>query len=460
MHNPNNLAAFQNPSLKRILGYLAGFAPMVLLIGVFNIAYIDFFSDNLKLDDTLLIIGLVIYGIVNALNDPFIGHTQDNTNFKKWGSRRIVYIKYVCPFLIIVFILMWFPWHESNQTIMFLHFVVSICLFDTLLNIVTMAWMALLPDMTADVDQRARINFFGAIISLFTGLCVMVVPTIINDRALFQKFNVGVGILALVCYLLVVALSKESPEFQADKSPPLWPSIKQTIKLKSFSMYIGWMFTKSFAGSMFISYLFVFLLILGKDNLVFFFAIIVVVGYSSNIICLKLRPKYGVKRLMLSFGLLRSIGGFGTFFLIIIPGMDYIVWPGLIWITFFGGAEILGTILQTLPIDEDEVKHGSRREGMFYGVNALFTKPADSLGPIVATTILGSFAYVKDGDLSVQPDSALFGIKIIFFLIPAIASLAGLVFIGFFPLDGDKFEELEVKLAEMHKRKRERLTTS
>ncbi|MCP4752226.1 MAG: MFS transporter, partial [Proteobacteria bacterium] len=255
-------------STKRILGYLAGFAPLVLMYGIFNIAYIDFFSDNLKLDDTLLIIGLVIYGIVNSFNDPIIGHTQDNTNVKRWGSRRVVYIKYVCPFLILVFIAMWFPWHETNQTLMFLHFVVSICLFDTLLNIVTMAWMALLPDMTPDVDKRTRINFLGGIIALFVGLSVMIVPTIINDRGLFQKFNMGVGIVALVCYLVVVKLSKESPEFQEDISPPLWESIKQTLKLKSFLMYVGWVFTKSFNGSIGMSYLFVFLLILGKENLV------------------------------------------------------------------------------------------------------------------------------------------------------------------------------------------------
>ncbi|MCP4757361.1 MAG: hypothetical protein GY866_41400, partial [Proteobacteria bacterium] len=236
-----------------------------------------------------------------------------------------------------------------------------------------------------------------------------------------------------------------------------WESIKQTLKLKSFLMYVGWVFTKSFNGSIGMSYLFVFLLILGKENLVYFFLIVTVVGYSSNIICMKLRPRYGVRRLMISFGTLKSLGGLVVFFLIVNPEMEYLIWPGLVWTTFFGGANVLGTILQTLPIDEDEVRNGSRREGMFYGVNALFTKPADSLGPILATLILGAFAYVKDGDLSVQPPSAILGIKIIFFLIPSLVSLVGLVFVYFFPLDGQTFEELEAKLAELHKEKRQRL---
>ncbi|GAI88271.1 unnamed protein product, partial [marine sediment metagenome] len=81
--------------------------------------------------EVLFIIGMAIFMIINMLNDPLIGQWQDNTDVKKWGSRRIVYIKYFSPFLVIAFALMWFPWSTDaatpmGQFVMFLHFLISI----------------------------------------------------------------------------------------------------------------------------------------------------------------------------------------------------------------------------------------------------------------------------------------------------------------------------------------------
>ena len=106
-------------------------------------------------------------------------------------------------------------------------------------------------------------------------------------------------------------------------------------------------------------------------------------------------------------------------------------------------------------IDEDELKNGIRREGMFLGTNALITKPANSIGPIIATIILVSFGYVQGSE--VQSDSALLGITILFLIVPAVATLISLVFIYYYPLHGEKLEELEKNLKLLHEQKKERL---
>lgn len=77
---------------RQILGYLSGMVPTVLMIGFFGFAYSKFFLDDLKLDPKLWYIGLAIYGIINAFNDPIIGYLSDSTNAKKVGSRRLIYI--------------------------------------------------------------------------------------------------------------------------------------------------------------------------------------------------------------------------------------------------------------------------------------------------------------------------------------------------------------------------------
>jgi len=444
---------------KQVSGYIMGMVPLTIILGVFRLAYLKFFYDSLGLSTLWTIIGLVIFMFINMTNDPIIGQKQDNTNVEKRGSRRIFYIKYFSPFLVIVFALMWFPWNQDNtselgQFVMFLHFVITISVFDTLSNIVTMAWMALLPDMTSDLGERTRINFLGSILALFASFLVITVPTMVDNLQFFQMYNIVVAIISYVCYFLVGKLSKERPEHQHDRSPPLWTAIKQTLKSVSFRYFIGYNFFKTLIGSIQLSYVFLFLILIGTNNVVFYFLIVIIVGWSSNILCMKLRAKYGFKKLLIRFSIIQFVGGLVLFFLILIPAIELpAIWIGLVFSTFFGGANIFGVILQTLPIDEDEVEYGSRREGMFYGINAFFTKPAESIGPIVVLVVLGLTSYIPDS--LVQPASAIFGIKLVFYFIVNIFVALSLIFAYLYPLEGDKLEELELKLEELHVKKRE-----
>ena len=50
--------------------YLIIKVPFTLMPGIFSLVYVYFFWDHLAMDPTYFVIGMVIYGIVNALNDP------------------------------------------------------------------------------------------------------------------------------------------------------------------------------------------------------------------------------------------------------------------------------------------------------------------------------------------------------------------------------------------------------
>lgn len=110
--------------------------------------------------------------------------------------------------------------------------------------------------------------------------------------------------------------------------------------------------------------------------------------------------------------------------------------------------------MQYLAIDEDEVLYGSRREGMFIGVMALLTKPATSLGPIVATFILTTTGYIQGGNLSEQPELAFLGIKVMWLLLPALVVAISLIFIYYYPLYGEKLTEMQEKLEKLHAEKK------
>ena len=277
----------------------------------------------------------------------------------------------------------------------------------------------------------------------------------------FQLTTIIWAIISMFCYFIVILTCDERPEFQSDEVFPLIKSIKESLKHKSFRMQVGLNFCKNFTNSIGLSFLFVYVLILGSDFgtvALYFYLIFLFVGYGSSLLCLKLRQPHGMRNLVLKFGLSGVIGAVIIFFLSLIPNLEFLLWIGYTWNTFFGGAiTIFLSSFLFLVMDEDEVIHGSRREGMFFGMNALFTKPAESLGPIFATIFLGIISY--NGfipEFIPQMPGTLLGIKILFLIVPAIVNFIGLIFMYLFP-QKSYYDEIQVKLNKLHQQKKERI---
>jgi len=267
--------------------------------------------------------------------------------------------------------------------------------------------------------------------------------------------------------MIVVRNVEEKPEFQNDEVFGIKKSVKEVLKLKSFRAYVGYNFCISFNGAIGLSFLFAYGYLLGGGIIatLLFLMIFLFVGYGSYVYCMKLRSKLPMRTIILRLGFLKAIGAIGFFFLMLVPGLEtnsIVALIGMIWASFFGGFAIFNTNLIYLMMDEDEVKNGTRREGMFLGMNALFIKPAGSFGPIIGLAFLEFFGFFKSTgtETIVQSDMAMFGIKLLYFVVPAILLLIGLIFLYFYPLHGEKLKELEEKLAILHRQKKEKLKTS
>ena len=443
---------------KQVFGYLMGMIPLVLFAGFYGLAYAKFFLHDLQLKPVYWYTALVIYAFVNMFNDPIIGNISDNTDVKKWGSRRIVYIKYGGPLYAFFFALIWWiPTDHGIQFLLFLHFVLTICAYETFFTMVTMCWYALLPDMTMDVDERARINFIGTIIMLFFALPMMFVSTL--DHEQIKYLSLIIAVVGLILNMLVVKYSKERPEFQHDKATPLKESIKLAWKSKGYKIFMGFNFMGMMSSSITSAFLFLFWFLIGESNIISYLLLTVVIGYSSNIICMKLRKKVGMVKLITSFGILRVISGVFTFIAAIL-GLNLLMWIGIALTSFFGGPGVFTYILQTSPIDMDELDNGSRREGMFFGINALFTMPANSIGPMIGTAIMLAFGYIQGGDAVAQPPEVFTGIMFIFFLLPAIFTIFALLIVRHYPLDNKELDQLQLDLEVIHEQKKEALAVS
>ncbi|MFX1253427.1 MAG: MFS transporter [Promethearchaeota archaeon] len=437
---------------KKLIGYSLGAIPAGLFLFVFNLKYIEFFYDELKLLPIFFILGQIIYMTVNALNDPLSGNISDRTNFQRWGSRRIIYIKWGAPIWALTFLLVWFPWSLNNQLIIFLHYTISICLFDTMFTLIVLVWMALLPEMTTDLDERNKANFLTGVIGIIAVIPFLIILGEMNPNSdIFRLFMIFIAVISTISLFIVAFLCKERPELQREENFPFWKSVKESLKSKSFLIYTGYNFTGAFSGSIGLSYLFVYLLVLGEGGLLIYFTLGILLGYISNIICMRLHAIWDMRKIVLRFGTIRVLGTIVLLPFVLFTDNLIFIYLLLFFGTLFSGYGLFNTPLLYLSMDEDEVKNDVRREGMFLGMEALFTKPASSIGPILATIILTAFSYAPGVDI--QPALAIFGIKLLFFVVPTIATIIGLIFMYFYPLHGKKLETMMEKLQEMHNEK-------
>jgi GPH family glycoside/pentoside/hexuronide:cation symporter len=119
------------------------------------------------------------------------------------------------------------------------------------------------------------------------------------------------------------------------------------------------------------------------------------------------------------------------------------------------GPQTLTNVLFAQVADEDETRSGVRREGAFFGVNALLTKPAQSIAIALIPWILEINKFVtrdaNGGQIFLnQPANAIFGIKMLIGLIPGVAMILGAIILFWYPLQGKHLEEIKAKVMEMH----------
>ncbi|MFW9951197.1 MAG: MFS transporter, partial [Candidatus Thorarchaeota archaeon] len=119
------------------------------------------------------------------------------------------------------------------------------------------------------------------------------------------------------------------------------------------------------------------------------------------------------------------------------------------------GALLFGDIVLAAIIDQDELLTKTRREGGFYGINALITKLSTILVIFTINLVFRSTGweiFTATGTIEIE-----LGLKMLIFLFPAIALSIGIFAIYKFPITNEKYLEIKAKVEELHKEKLEKL---
>ena len=428
--------------------------------GTFGALQPIFYQDYLGLEARWIGIAAMIYAIWNALNDPLFGYITDNTRSKH--GRRIPYMRFTAPFLALTFILVWFAPPQSGQQALFWWMLITMLLYDTAYTIIGLVYSALLPEVTESDAERNGLQISSSLFGLLGTLLGFLIPDLVRpktgDTSLWPLYTamIVVGIVSALLIIVTTLKVKERPEFtQVDNPIPLGQALKLTFSSKSFLILVAANFMSILMqalllGSIF--YLADYVLKMGNVMIVLaalFIPLIIGVPVTTLI-----RGRFGVVRAQ---QILLVIAGLGLTAVPFVP--NALVLPCIILAGFgLSGPQTLTNVLFAQVADEDEVRSGVRREGAFFGINALLTKPAQSIALVLIAQILAASDFVtRESNAGLifldQSERALFGIKTLVGLIPGIAMLLGALILTWYPLKGAYLQDTQAKVLEMHAQK-------
>jgi len=97
----------------------------------------------------------------------------------------------------------------------------------------------------------------------------------------------------------------------------------------------------------------------------------------------------------------------------------------------------------------DLSEHGKRREGTYYGLWTFASKIGQSLAFLVSGWVLALFGYIPLA--SQQSPFALLGIRLLAGVLPAILFLLGVMIHRHYPIDPERYRQIEGKIRSMEK---------
>src|SRR5574344_1012940 len=437
----------------------------------------SFYIYNLDLDYKWASIIWIIFGIWNAINDPIYGYIADHTKNKL--GRRIPWIRYGAPLYGLFFALSWlyFPGMVGNQVLLSIMLLVSLFFFDTLYTAVASAIYVMPYEMAVTNKARSPIFLLKIVFSLLsTGVSMVFNSNYTKIIGALGKQNfsfamMGLGIIGAIVIFASTFFYKEHGYVKEEKQPKFWDGLKQTFTNKSFLFFLVISWTVIFAQtSLFAGLTPVWDMWassvgwMGGSSMLICFGAMLVGAVSSLIVFTKFRDKFGVRNCTLVMCAMMGLGCFlgaffGKYFWMLVVAFF------LIGVGFSGGMYLV-PILNGDVIDKDEIDNGSRREGVYAGVNSLVTKPAQAVATAIFNTMFAAFGFNADltttsksgeqvTDWVNQSQSAKDGLFMAWFLITGVLLVISFVAMYFYPLRGKKWDDAKLILSDEHDKKQE-----
>lgn len=409
---------------------------------------------------------ILVGKVWDAFSDPIIGWLSDRTR-SPLGRRYPWMLAGAIP-LGLLTTLQWLLPPTNQQWLLFTFYATAGILAFTAFTAVQLPFAALAAELTQGYDARISLISFKSGFSIGGSIFTLVIAKVIFARIadpglqylVLGAINGSLVILAIIfCVLGTLpryrAARHHHPEVNITTSTSLFKQISAATQSRAFLLVIG-LYLCSWTGVQVTAVVLPYFVVdwMGLAEQHFIQMALVVQGtavctmYGWNLLA-----RHTGKRSIYFMGIpVTLVGLIGLFF--IQPGQ--VAWMyGLGCLAGVGVATVYLVPWSMLPdvVDLDELTTGKRREGIFYGFVVFLQKIGIALAVFLTGRILDSAGFVPTlagAPPPVQPESALWAIRLIMGPLPVVTLLLGLMFAYWYPISREVHAEILMKLKARH----------
>jgi GPH family glycoside/pentoside/hexuronide:cation symporter len=408
-----------------------------------------YYTDVKHLPATWASVVMTIYAFYNAFNNPLIGYFSDRTR-SRWG-RRIPYMLFgMLPEAFFFAFLFFAPFDgRQNPGALVAWFSVGLFFWEGLGTAVSTGYYSLLPEMFQTYDERTDVAARMNIVQTVGLLLSTALPSAMASWMGWPMMGLCLAVVAAAAMYVAIPsmMGIKGDVAEHEESLALGPALRATLVNRSFLTVTIAQTMRFFAtGTLTTGMIFFVKYAVGLDpgtTSIVLATAFVAAGLAMWPWRMILGRRYCARTNLLIAYSLTAVA--------VIPLAFVKDFVGLILASAFVGVALAGLILMgdvilAEVIDEDEVKTGKRRAGMYFGMNSLITTLSSALVSVVFGILLPAYGY--NTALDVQPASVGTGFRIFLTVPPAIGSLLAVLCLMYYPLHGERLENVKAALAQ------------
>ncbi|NEQ32835.1 MAG: MFS transporter [Leptolyngbya sp. SIO4C5] len=400
----------------------------------------------------------------DALSDPVIGWLSDHTQ-SRLGRRYPWMLGGAIP-LAIACILCWRVPATTSQWGLFAYYVAASILAYSGFTCVMLPFSALAAELTQGYDERITLISFKSAFSIGGSIFALAMAQILftqiaEPERQYQLLGLGSAVLVILAVLGCVAgtykryrlVQKYRPQMATATTLPLWQQVRIAASNRPF-LWVAGLYLFSWTGVQISVVVLLYFVVdwmgLSKSHFVWMALVVQATAVAATFLWNWI-GRHSDKRTLYFLG--------APFIVVAQIGL-FVIQPGQIgWMYGLGVLAGIGTATvylvpwSMLPdvVDFDELNTGQRREGLFYSSVVFLQKMGIALAIFITSQVLAWAGYIAtsaDEAAVIQPDSALWTIRIIIGPISAIAIAVGLIFAYYYPITRQVHTEILLQLRE------------
>jgi len=438
--------------------------PLAISNGLIHSAYIKFYTDIIGLDIKYVGIIWLLFGIWNAINDPLMGIFIDRFKFKPKRGKYTYLLRVTAPITVLSAAAMLYAQPDWPTWLTFGFLAVLLFIFDTTQTGYAISYGNYILVAAASNEERLDVSVIHMYAGQLGAFLSMIIPTLllvgdVNKTLVVVLFTLVILINSLLYFFALKPL-KETPEMFRDirtDEGKLVEQLKQDarslVKSRPFITYLLYQIVgRGATVILFTQLLYMADHVLGMKGIQT--TLLDVVPGLVMFLFLPLFPRISKVTGMRNLLILASIPlGLSYMALYFVNGF----WSAMIvyiFIIVFTNVNVVGGPLFGAIIDEDERRTGTRKAGLFTGMNALLTIPVGGLHTLIFTSILAFYGFASGAD--VQSETAVYGIRMASSFLPGILILLGMIPLFLMPINKNVEKELSDFSVQMHRENKEK----